>query len=235
MRRFRSIVALTLVTSALTGVAWAAGIIWTECAAPVGHFVSANGVTCRDGAVLPLRTESFSHLVATAHRGGGLSGDQAGADAELSAVQVWLWCDANGNGRSDAGDAAANPAGWMLLSETATALGWDDQPQGMDAGTPGEVLAAPVAVSLEPNRRYLLLLRVVAAGTGYTNLMPTNGDGTVVGWGGEVWSPTAPGAYGVTAKGGLDGIRDGAVWYFRIQAGSVNPLPLFPTPPSVIE
>ena len=45
--------------------------------------------------------------------------------------------------------------GWTLLSETTTAHGWDDQPQGVDGGTAGELLAAPVAVSLQPNGRYL--------------------------------------------------------------------------------
>ncbi|NLX57695.1 MAG: hypothetical protein GXY74_01245 [Phycisphaerae bacterium] len=235
MRRFRSIVALTLVASCLAGVVAAAGFTWTECAGPVGHLVSVNGVACSDGTALPARIEVFEHVTATAHRGGGLAGDQAGADAELSAVQLWLWRDENGNGRSDDGDAAANPAGWTLLSETHVACGWDGQAQGLDGGTPGEFLVAPVAVpALQPNKRYLLLLRVIASGTGYTNLMPLNGDGTVVGWGEETWSPTGPGAYSVTARGGLSGISDGEVWYFRVAAGG-EVGPAFPTPPKVIE
>ena len=90
----------------------------------------------------------------------------------------------------------------------------------------------PVAVSLQPNGRHLLLLRVVAAATGYTSLQPTNGDGTQAGP--EVWTPTGDGAYGVTAKGGLSGVRDGAVWCFRVAAGG-EVGPAFPTPPKVIE
>jgi hypothetical protein len=170
--------------------------------------------------------------MATAHRGGGATGDQTGADAELSAVQLWLWRDQNGNGRSDEGDAGANPTGWTLVSETLAARGWDGQPQGVDAGEPGELLSDPVDVALEPNRRYLLLLRVVAAGTGYTSLQPASGDGTPAGP--EAWSATGTGAYGVKASGGLSGIGDAEVWYFRVAAGG-DVGPGFPTPPKVIE
>jgi len=232
VRRFRSIVALGVVVSLLAGVAYAAGIIWGECAVPVGHLASVNGVAANDGGALPMATTHFTSVIATAHRGGGLSGDQAGADAELSAVQLWLWCDQNGNGESDEGDDETNPTGWTLLSETQVAQGWDDQPQGVDAGTPGELLAEPVSVALEPNKRYLLLLRIVAAATGYTSLQPTSGDGTPAGP--EVWSPTGEGAHGVKASGGLSGVRDGAVWYFRVQAGGAVGSG-FPTPPKVIE
>jgi hypothetical protein len=220
------------VATLLAGVAYAAGIQWGECAVPVGHLASVNGVAANDGGALPMATTQMTSVVATAHRGGGLTGDQAGADAELSVVQLWLWCDQNGNGASDEGDAAANPAGWTLLSETYTACGWNDQAQGVDAGTPSELLAAPVAAPVSPGKRYLLLLRVVAAATGYTSLEPTNGDGTQAGP--EVWSATGDGAYGVTAKGGLSGVRDGAVWSFRVAAGG-EVGPAFPTPPKVIE
>jgi len=216
----------------LAGVAYAAGIQWGECAVPVGHIASVNGVAAKDGAALPMATAQLASVMATAHRGGGATGDQAGADAELSAVQLWLWCDKNGNGESDEGDEAANPSGWTLLSETTTAHGWDDQPQGVDAGTAGELLAAPVVVTLEPNRRYLLLIRIVGAATGYTNLQPTNGDGTQAGP--EVWMATGAGAYGVKGSGGLSGISDGEVWYFRVAAGG-EVGPAFPTPPKVIE
>ena len=233
MRRFGSIIGLTLAVALLAGVVYAAGIQWGECAAPVGHIASVNGVAAKDGAALPMATAQLTSVLATAHRGGGATGDQAGADAELSVVQLWLWRDSNGNGESDEGDDAANPSGWTLLSETYTACGWDDQAQGVDAGTPGELLSAPVAVSaLEPNRRYLLLLRIVAAATGYTSLQPTNGDGTQAGP--EVWSPTDEGAHGVKASGGLSGISDGEVWYFRVAAGG-EVGPAFPTPPKVIE
>ncbi len=232
MRRFGSIAILTLAVALLAGVAYAAGIQWGECAVPVGHIASLNGIAAKDGAALPVATVQFASVLATAHRGGGATGDQAGADAELSVVQLWLWRDSNGNGESDEGDDAANPGGWTLLSETATAHGWDEQPQGVDGGTAGELLAAPVAVTLEPNRRYLLLLRIVAAATGYTNLQPTNGDGTQAGP--EVWAATGAGAHGVKGSGGLSGISDGEVWYFRVAAGG-EVGPAFPTPPRVIE
>jgi len=232
VRRFGSIIALTFAVALLAGVAYAAGIQWGECAAPVGHIASVNGVAATDGAALPMATVQFTSVLATAHRGGGATGDQAGADAELSVVQLWLWRDRNGNGESDEGDDAANPSGWTLLSETTTAHGWDNQPQGVDGGTASELLASPVAVTLEPNRRYLLLLRVVAAATGYTSLQPTNGDGTQAGP--EVWTATGAGAHGVKGSGGLSGISDGEVWYFRVAAGG-EVGPAFPTPPKVIE
>lgn len=232
MRRFRSIIALAFVASLLAGVAYAAGIQWGECAVPVGHLASVNGVAATDGGALPPATTQLASVIATAHRGGGATGDQAGADAELSVLQLWLWCDKNGNGASDEADAEANPAGWTLLSETYTACGWDEQAQGVDGGTPGELLAAPVAAPVSAGKRYLLLLRVVAAATGYTSLQPTNSDGTQAGP--EVWSPTGAGAYGVTAKGGLSGIGDGEVWCFRVAAGG-EVGPAFPMPPKVIE
>ena len=232
MRRFGSIVGLIIAITLLAGVVYAAGIQWGECAAPVGHIASVNGIAAKDGAALPMVTAQLTTVMATAHRGGGATGDQAGADAELSVVQLWLWRDSNGNGESDEGDDAANPSGWTLLSETTTARGWDDQPQGVDGGTAGELLATPVAVTLEPNRRYLLLLRVVATATGYTNLQPTNGDGTQAGP--EVWTATGTGAHGVKGAGGLSGIGDGEVWYFRVAAGG-EVGPAFPTPPRVIE
>ena len=233
MRRLaQTIATLLLVGSSLASVAYAAGFTWSECAAPVGHLASVNGVAAKDGRALPMRTTQLASVMATAHRGGGLTGDQVGADAELSAVQLWLWRDQNGNGASDEADDDANPTGWTLLSETQTAHGWDDQPQGVDAGTPGELLSDPVAVALQPNKRYLLLLRVVAAATGYTSLQPTNGDGTQAGP--EVWSPTGEGAHGVKASGGLSGIGSGEVWYFRVAAGG-EVGGGFPSPPNVIE
>lgn len=232
MGRFGSIVILGLAIALLAGVAYAAGIQWGECAVPVGHIASVNGVAANDGAALPMATAQLSSLMATAHRGGGATGDQTGADAELSVVQLWLWRDSNGNGESDEGDDAANPTGWLLLSETSAAHGWDDQPQGVDGGTAGELLAAPVTMTLEPNRRYLLLLRIVAAATGYTNLQPVNGDGTQAGP--EAWTATGGGAHGVRGAGGLSGISDGEVWYFRVAAGG-EVGPAFPTPPKIIE
>jgi len=232
VRRFGSIIGLTLAVALLAGVAYAAGIQWGECAVPVGHIASVNGVATKDGAALPMATVHFTSVLATAHRGGGATGDQTGADAELSVVQLWLWCDKNGNGESDEGDDTANPSGWVLLNETTTAHGWDDQPQGVDGGAAGELLAMPVAVSLQPNGRHLLLLRVVAAATGYTSLQPTNGDGTQAGP--EVWAATGAGAHGVKGSGGLSGISDGEVWYFRVAAGG-EVGPAFPTPPKVIE
>lgn len=240
-------IAAALLGSVLASAALAAGFLWTECAAPVGHLATVNGLAVNDGTALPATTTQLVSVVATAHRGGGLTGDQAGADAELAAVELWLWHDANGNGRSDAGDDDANPAGWTLVSETCTAVGWDDQAQGLDAGAPAELLAAPVDLpGAAPNQRYLVLLRVVAAGTGYTNLMPTNGNGTVSGgWAGEpgestfvgpgeTWTATGAGACGVTGDGGLPGVGDGEVWYFRIGAGG-EVGPAFPMPPKVIE
>jgi len=232
VRRFGSIAILALAVALLAGVAYAAGIQWGECAVPVGHIAAVNGVAAKDGTALPMATTQLASVLATAHRGGGATGDQAGADAELSVVQLWLWCDKNGNGESDEGDDAANPSGWTLLSETATAHGWDEQPQGVDGGTAGELLVAPVAVGLQPNGRYLLLLRIVAAATGYTSLQPTNGDGTQAGP--EVWTATGAGAHGVKGAGGLSGISDGEVWYFRVVAGG-EVGPAFPTPPRVIE
>jgi len=232
VRRFGSLIALIFAAALLAGVAYAAGIQWGECATPVGHVASVNGVAAKDGAPLPMATAQLTSVLATAHRGGGATGDQAGADAELSVVQLWLWCDKNGNGESDEGDDAANPNGWTLLTETTAAHGWNGQPQGVDGGTAGELLAAPVAVSLQPNGRYLLLLRVVAVATGYTSLQPTNGDGTQAGP--EVWTATGNGAHGVKGAGGLSGISDGEVWYFRVAAGG-DVGPAFPTPPNVIE
>ncbi len=232
MRRLRSIIGLALVVSLLAGVAYAAGIQWGECAAPVGHLVTINGIAVNDGRALPRTTTQLTSIMATAHRGGGATEDQVGADAELEAVQLWLWLDQNGNNESDASDDEANPLGWTLLTETHTARGWDGQPRGVDNGTPGELLSGPVAVTLEPNKRYLLLMRIVAAGTGYTSLQPVDGNGTVAGP--EVWTPSGDGAHGVKGSGGLSGIGNGEVWYFRVAAGG-EVGPAFPSPPNVIE
>jgi hypothetical protein len=230
LRRFRSVIALAFVASVLAGVAYAAGIQWGECVTPLGHLESVNGIACNDGGALPVATTQLTSIIGTAQRGGGAAGTQVSADAELSVIQFYLWCDSNGNGVTDAGDV---PGTWTLLGSTHTAVGWDGQAVAVDSGTAGELLAAPLNVTLAPNKRYFLLQRVVAAATGYTSLQPTSTEGTPAGP--EVWRSTGAGAYGVTASGGLSGIRDRSVWYFKVQAGNVGATPNFPSPPNVIE
>jgi hypothetical protein len=226
-----------LTVLAVLGLAGAAfAVVWTECAAPVGHIATVNGVSCPSGVVtLPPGTTQLTSVLATAHCGAGADGLQDGADARLSRVELWCWHDADGSGGSSTAADGANPGGWTLLQTSSTALGWQGQAQGLDSGTPAELLARPVTLpAAGPNQRYVLLLRVVGT-TGYTNLMPVNGDGTVVGgWAGtpgastwndpgEIWSASGTGAYGLTAYSAAAGVAPGAVRYVKIQAGGQTP------------
>jgi hypothetical protein len=197
----------------------AAAVVWTECAAPVGHIAAVNGISCPSGVVtLPPGTTQLTSVLATAHCGPGATNLQSEADARLSSVELWCWHDADGCGGSNAAADGANPGGWTLLQTSYTALGWQGQAQGFDGGTPAELLISPVTLpTAGPNQRYLLLLRVVAA-TGYTNLMAVNGDGTVAD-ASEIWSQSGPGAYGLTAYSAAVGVAQGAVRYVKIQAG----------------
>jgi len=216
---WRSILTVFVVLG-LAGAAFA--VVWTECAAPVGHIATVNGVSCPSGVVtLPPGTTQLTSVLATAHCGAGANGLQSGADALLSRVELWCWHDAEGSGGSSTAAAGANPGGWTLLQTSSTALGWQGQAQGFDAGTPAELLAAPVTLpGAVANQRYLVLLRVVAA-TGNTNLMAVDGSGVTAGP--EIWAASGVGAYGLTAFSAAPGVAPGAVRYVKIQAGGQTP------------
>jgi hypothetical protein len=156
---------------------------------------------------------------------------QSEANARLSSVEVWCWRDADGSGGSSVSGSAANSGSWTRLwsatGANVVALGWNGQAQGVDGGTPGELLTAPLTLpAAGQNQRYVLLLRVVAA-TGFSNLMPTNGAGLATAPYAEIWSASGPAAYGLTAYRAPAGVAPGAVRYVKIQpAHPVSPGPV---------
>jgi hypothetical protein len=215
---------LTLIRTLLAAALALVLVAWSNSAVPVGTITAVNGFLASDGLVL--HAGGITSITGLAHRGGD---SQEEANARILGWEVYLWDDANGNGQSDAGDAAANPNGWARVCDAGgvPAHGWD--------GNPGELLLNDEVIPIRPGHRYLLLVRVLSAENGYTSLCQSDGGDPPTYTGPEVWTPTGPGAYGVTAAGGLAGVQDAAVVYLRVRAGNVNPMPTFPSPPSVIE